>query len=85
MVSQAQVRNADPILKQIDALNALLGQINTASGANWTIVGPLYFHDASGNTQTMDISGLPSADFINAMFQSANTLLNNLNAQLTAI
>ena len=85
MVSQAQVRNAEPLLKQIDALNAMLASVTTASSQNWTIVGPLYFHDSAGNTQEMDISGLPSADLINALWTSGNALLSNLNAQLAAI
>lgn len=88
MVTQSQVRNAAPVLSQIDALTAAITAINVAAAAgNWVLAGPLYFHDGSGNTQLIDLTNasLPTANLLNSLFSACQTQLSALQSQLSGI
>lgn len=85
MVTETQVRQANPLLAQIDSINALIGQINTASAAgNWKS-NYIIFVDGADQGQNLNLMGLPAANILNSLFQLAQSTLTTLEAQLTAI
>lgn len=85
MVAEAQVRQANPLLAQIDSIEALVAQINAAAAAgNWTS-NYIMFHDGDGQSQNLNLIGLPAPDILNSLFQLAQSTLTTLKAQLAAL
>jgi hypothetical protein len=82
MVTQQQVQQGGPIVAQITAVQAVVGQLQAAiTAGNWVLVGPIYLHDGSGNTVQVNVGTLSAVD-TTALCQTA---LNECNANLAAL
>lgn len=85
MVTESQVREADPLVKQIDSIEVLLQQINTGAAAGDWKSNYIVFHDSGGQTQQLNISALPAASILDSLFQLAQTTKAQLETELAGI